>query len=111
MPLPIYASNRREFLRLGMSGLGGLSLSGLLRLRAQAVPARTEQTALILVWLRGGASHLETYDPKPQAPSEYRGPFQPISTRVSGLQISELLPHHAKIADKFTIVRSMAHTG
>jgi hypothetical protein len=94
-----------------MAGFGSLSLGDLFRLRAQAGPAKAERKSLIVVWLRGGASHLETYDPKPSAASEYRGPYQPISTRVPGLQICELLPRHAQVADKFTLVRSMAHTG
>ena len=81
-----------------------------LRSVSAAAPAG-ERTAVILVWLRGGASHLETYDPKPDAPSEFRGEFGAISTNVPGMQISELLPLHAKIADKFTLLRSMAHTG
>jgi uncharacterized protein (DUF1501 family) len=104
-------SSRREFLRLGLAGLGSLSLADLLRLRAQAGSSKAGRTALILVWLRGGASHLETYDPKPLASSEYRGPYHPISTRVPGLQICELLPRQAQIAQRFTILRSMAHTG
>lgn len=66
---------------------------------------------MILVWLRGGPSHLETYDPKPDAPSEYRGVFSPISTCVPGLQLCELLPRHARIADKFLLLRSMTHNG
>jgi hypothetical protein len=70
-----------------------------------------ERTALIVVFLHGGASHLETYDPKPKAPSEYRGPFNPIATTVPGLEICELLPRHAQIAHKFTVLRSMVHTG
>jgi len=99
-------------LRIGLTGLGGLSLPALLRLRAQAGNrAVNGNTAVILVWLRGGASHLETYDPKPSASSDYRGPFAPIATRSPGLQICELLPRHAQIADRFTILRSMAHTG
>jgi len=103
---------RREFLRIGLSGFATLSLPGLFQLRAQAATEKPKaRTAVILVWLRGGASHLETYDPKPDAPSEFRGVFSPISTRVPGMQISELLPRHAKIADKFTLLRSMAHTG
>jgi len=103
---------RREFLRIGLSGFATLSLPGLFALRAQAAAEQPKaRTAVILVWLRGGASHLETYDPKPDAPSEFRGVFSPISTRVPGMQISELLPRHAKIADKFTLLRSMAHTG
>ena len=101
---------RREFLRIGLSGFATLSLPGLFQLRA-ATEKPKARTAVILVWLRGGASHLETYDPKPDAPSEFRGVFSPISTRVPGMQISELLPRHAKIADKFTLLRSMAHTG
>jgi hypothetical protein len=70
-----------------------------------------ERTALIVVFLHGGASHLETYDPKPLAPAEYRGPFTAIPTAVPGLQLCELLPLHARLAKKFTIVRSMVHTG
>ena len=104
---------RREFLRVGLTGLGSLTLPALFRLRALAGGAETrgERTAVIVVWLRGGASHLETYDPKPDASSEFRGPYRPISTRVPGLQICQLLPRHAEIADKFTLLRSMAHTG
>jgi hypothetical protein len=66
---------------------------------------------VILVWLRGGGSHLDTYDPKPDAPAEYRGPFKPLATRIPGLRVSELLPRHATIANRFTLLRSMAHTG
>ncbi|HEV3137987.1 MAG TPA: DUF1501 domain-containing protein [Pirellulales bacterium] len=80
-------------------------------MRSQAGSRKADRTALILVWLRGGASHLETYDPKPLASSEYRGPYQPIATRVPGLQICELLPRQAQVAERFTILRSMAHTG
>lgn len=103
---------RREFLRVGLSGFASLSLPGLLQLRARAsTPNLAPKTAVILVWLRGGASHLETYDPKPDAPSEIRGVFGAISTKVPGMQLCELLPRHARIADKFTLLRSMAHTG
>jgi uncharacterized protein (DUF1501 family) len=103
---------RREFLRIGLSGFASLSLPGLFQLRARASAENLKgKTAVILVWLRGGASHLETYDPKPDAPSEFRGIFSSISTNVPGLQICELLPRHANIADKFTLLRSMAHTG
>jgi uncharacterized protein (DUF1501 family) len=103
---------RREFLRCGIAGLSTLSLPGLLKLRAAAaVPGARERTALIVVWLHGGASHLETYDPKPQAPDEFRGPYWPIATKVPGMQLCELLPRHAVIADQFTILRSMVHTG
>src|SRR5262245_24182214 len=103
---------RRDFLRVGLAGYAGLTMPSLLRLRAAAatVPNR-ERTSIILVWLHGGASHLETYDPKPNAPSEYRGPYSPISTNAPGVQICELLPQHAKIADKFAILRSVVHSG
>ena len=87
-------------------------MPGLLRLRAQAGRAETEErTALILVWLRGGCSHLDTYDPKPEASSEFRGPFKTLATRLPGLYFSELLPRQASIADKIAVLRSMAHTG
>jgi hypothetical protein len=64
-----------------------------------------------VVWLQGGASHLETYDPKPDAPAEIRGPFGSIATRAEGVRISELLPMHAAVADRFAMLRSLAHTG
>src|SRR5438128_423791 len=87
---------RREFLRVGFAGLASLTLSELLRRRAESSASKSrESTALLIVWLHGGASHLETYDPKPLAPSEYRGPYRAIPTRVPGMQISELLPRHA----------------
>lgn len=104
--------NRRKFLRIGLAGFGSLSLPGLLRLRAHAAEAKPgERTAVILVWLRGGGSHLDTYDPKPAAPSDYRGPFEPIATKTPGLFVSELLPRHAALSNKFAVLRSMAHTG
>jgi uncharacterized protein (DUF1501 family) len=102
---------RREFLRAGLAAFGSLSLPGLLRLRAEAPSGSRERTAVIVVWLRGGGSHLDTYDPKPDAPAEYRGPFKTLATQTPGLRVSELLPRHAKLSDRFTILRSMAHTG
>lgn len=102
---------RREFLRFGMAGLSGLSLSSLYRLRAQAGTDAMETTALIVVWYHGGASHLESYDPKPLASSEYRGPYSPIDTRVPGMQFSELFPKQAAIGHRLTVLRSMVHTG
>src|SRR5437660_8648746 len=103
---------RREFLRAGLAAFGALSLPALLRLRSEAaLPEARERTAVIVVWLRGGASHLETYDPKPDAPSDYRGPFAALATRTPGLRVGELLPRHARISDRFTILRSVAHTG
>ena len=103
---------RREFLRIGFTGLTSLTLSELLRRRAESSATKSrENTALLVVWLHGGASHLETYDPKPLAPSEYRGPYRAIPTRVPGMQISELLPRHAQLAHRFTLLRSLVHTG
>src|SRR5215510_3449287 len=101
---------RREFLRLGLAGLGSLTLPELFRLRAQS-RASTGRKALLVVWCHGGASHLETYDPKPSAPSEYRGPFSPIASQVPGMQLCELLPRHAAVAKRFTILRSLVHGG
>ncbi len=101
--------NRREILRLGLTGFSSLALSDVMRLRACA--AEPQRTAIILVWLRGGASHLETFDCKPLASSDFRGPYQPIDTNVPGIQICELLPRLAKIADKYALLRSMSHTG
>ena len=103
---------RREFLRAGVAGLGGLGLADLLRLqdRAPAADRPRRDTACILVWLDGGPSHLDTYDLKPEVPSEFRGPFRPIRTRVPGLDICERLPRHAGLADKFTLIRSCTHT-
>jgi uncharacterized protein (DUF1501 family) len=104
---------RREFLRLGLCGLGRLSLPQLYQL--QSAEAATTNTALrrsiIVVFLHGGASHLETWDPKAEAPPEYRGPFQTIATRTPGLRLGELLPKQAALAQRFNIVRSMVHTG
>jgi len=103
---------RRAFLRFGLSAFGTLSMPALYRLRAAAAPPTPRRrTAVIIVWLRGGGSHLDTYDPKPDAPTEYRGPFKTLQTRTPGLRVTELLPRHAKLSDRFTILRSVAHTG
>lgn len=104
---------RRELLRFGLSGLASLSVSDMLRLRAAGAAGGESEpkTALILVWLRGGASHLESFDPKPDAPSDFRGPYNPIDTKTPGLRICELLPRCAKISDRFALLRSMAHDG
>ena len=108
--------SRRELLRTGLVGFTSLSLAELLRIRAMAEaqnPAAkpAEKTAVILVWLRGGGSHLETFDPKPDAPADYRGPYGPIDTNVAGIRIGELLPRLSKLADKYALLRSVAHTG
>src|SRR4051812_1822283 len=104
-------TSRREFLRAGLAAFGTLSLPGLFRLRAETGRAQAPATAVIIVWLRGGASPLETYDPKPDAPAEYRGPYAAIATRTPGLHVSELLPKHAALSHRYAILRSVAHTG
>ncbi|MEC9004387.1 MAG: DUF1501 domain-containing protein [Planctomycetota bacterium] len=103
--------SRREIMRLGLGGLSALSISDLVRQRSHAREATDQDTAVILVWLPGGHSHLETYDPKPQATSDFRGPYQPIKTVVPGMELCELLPHHARVADRFSLLRSVVHTG
>jgi len=102
---------RREFLRIGLGGLGSLTLADLFRLRARAGWPGAQRKSLLVVWCHGGASHLETYDPKPAAPSEYRGPYRPIATSVPGMQLCELLPGHARVARRFTLLRSLVHGG
>ena len=101
-------SSRRGFLRVGALGFAGLAMPDALRARAAAGESR-KNGAVILLFLAEKPSHLETYDPKPGAPAEYRGPFGAISTNVPGLRISELLPKHARVADKFAIIRSCSH--
>ncbi len=104
---PATGWTRRRVLQAGFLGLGGLSLADLYR--AQAAQPAKKETAVILVWVHGGPSHLETYDLKPEAPSSIRSQFRPIQTRVPGLDVCELLPKHAKIADRLTVFRSLAH--
>jgi uncharacterized protein (DUF1501 family) len=103
--------SRREVMRVGLGGLSALSLSELISQRGQATPSGNKDTAVILVWLPGGHSHLETYDPKPQATADFRGPYAPIETVVPGMEISELLPHHSRVSDRFNLLRSVVHTG
>ena len=103
--------NRRQMLRFSGSGLmAGVSLPTLLQLQGEAAIAQTPKAkAIIFIMLEGGPSHIDMWDLKPEAPSEIRGPFKPISTVVPGTFISELLPHCAKVVDKFTILRSHSH--
>ena len=102
---------RRGFLQMGGSILSGLTLTELLRRQAQATsggePAQSGDKALIVLWLWGGASHMETFDLKPDAPVEVRGPLQAISTALPGVQIGECLPETAKRLDHVAVVRSM----
>ena len=102
------AVSRRGFLSCPVSGL---LLPAICQAPALAVGTdrRPADTAVIQYWLNGAASHFETYDPKPEAPSEVRGPFHPISTSVPGVQICEALPLHAGIMSKVTLIRSLQH--
>jgi len=103
---------RRDCLRLGVGGLLGGTFVDALRLRGLAAddaPRATRPTSCILVWLDGGPTHYETFDPKPLAPSEIRGEFEPIATKVSGVHFSKHMRQLANIADKLAIVRSIRH--
>ena len=99
---------RRSAIKVGFLGLLGLTSADLFRFRASGTATRTNKS-VILLWLDGGPSHLETYDSKPDAPSEFRGPWRAIETNVPGIRISEMLPFHAKYADKMAFIRSMHH--
>jgi hypothetical protein len=104
--------DRRAFVRSGLVGLSSLGLADLLALESQAAAAgRTvaSNKALLVVWLWGGPSHMETFDLKPLAPAEYRGEFRPIATNVPGIEISEHLPLLAARAHKYAIIRSCHH--
>lgn len=100
--------NRRDVMRVGALGLGGLSLTNLLAAET-ASGTRRPDTSVILFWMWGGPSQLETWDMKPNAPSEYRGPFRPIATTVPGMDICEIFPLQAKNAHRFSLVRSLHH--
>jgi hypothetical protein len=98
--------SRRSFLRLGAAGLTSLGLPQILQARSGG---ESKDTRVILIWLEGGPSHIDLWDMKPSAPAEYRGFWRPIPTNVAGLQITEMFPKQAKLADKFSIVRTLHH--
>ncbi len=108
---------RRDFIQVGLGGMLGMGFCDLLRLRAQGAESSAgtlpklagKNVNCILVWMDGGPSHYESFDPKPDAPSDIRGEFKPISTKVPGVQFSECVPKLAGIADKLAIVRSIFH--
>ncbi len=107
-------ANRREFLQVGFAGGLGLTLPELLKTESLGATKFYESKegvakSLIHIYLPGGCAHQETWDPKPYAPSEYRGPYKPINTNVDGLQFSENFKNLAKVADKMTVIRSMTH--
>lgn len=102
---------RRDFLQAGTLGAIGLTLPQLMALEAQgAVAKEHDDRSVIMIFNLGAPSQLDTFDPKPDAPAEIRGPFSPISTASPDIQITEILPLHARHADKFSLVRSCFHT-
>ena len=102
--------SRRSVLKASLAGLAGLTLPGLLRLRAEPAPARkpiSRNKSVILLWMTGGPSHIDTWDVKPEMPREVRGPFKDIPTALPGVHVCEYLPKQAAMLDKFTIIRSV----
>ncbi|MGD9724023.1 MAG: DUF1501 domain-containing protein [Pirellulales bacterium] len=98
---------RRDVLRVGTLGMGGLTLANMLRLRAAAGATAPPPRSVIMIWLRGGPSHIDSFDMKPLAPAEIRGEFRPLATRVPGIDICEYLPKHAEMMDRLAIVRGI----
>ena len=101
--------SRRAFLRGGTVGAFGMALGDMLSIRAAASSTSPPARAVIMLWLWGGPSHLDTFDMKPGAPAEYRGPFEPIASAVPGIHVCELLPGLARRADKFALLRALHH--
>ena len=103
-------TSRRSFLKAGALGLGGLTMADVLRLRAAAgSPDSAPETSVIFIELAGGPTQFETYDPKPHAPQEYRGPLSSVATSISGERFCDLLPRQATMLDKLTVIRSIHH--
>ncbi len=100
---------RRDFLHAGSLGLLGLGLSDFLALKARGAVDAAKDVNVIMLFLVGGPSQLDTWDMKPDAPSEIRGPYQPIKTNVPGIEISEIFPRMARHADKWSLVRTLHH--
>ncbi|MBM3776173.1 MAG: DUF1501 domain-containing protein, partial [Acidobacteria bacterium] len=109
---------RRDFLRIGGAGLLGLNLPEFLSWKASAAATRVENPSrafggaksVIMLFLQGGPSHIDIWDPKPDAPSNVRGEFKPIRTKVPGISVSETMPMLADQMDKITLIRSMSYT-
>jgi hypothetical protein len=100
---------RRDFLHVGLMSTLGLSLTDLTRLEAASGAQKARAKSCILLWLDGGPSHLDTFDPKPDAPVEIRGPFKTIGTDVAGIQLCEHLPQTARVMKHVALVRSLTH--
>jgi hypothetical protein len=102
--------SRREALAHGLAGAAGLLMAGAPAATRAAAPSKGKAKSVIQIWAAGGPTHLDTFDPKPEAGNDYCGPLnKPIPTNVNGIRISELFPRLAKQADKFSIIRSMTH--
>jgi len=110
VPEGLMLLSRRNMLKASLAGLAGLSLPGLLRMRAGAAAsgqALKSNKSVILLWMAGGPSHIDTWDPKPDRPLQNRGPFSAIRTKLPGALICEHLPRQAAMLDKFTLIRSV----
>lgn len=106
----VYLQTRRSMLKAGMAGIGGLSLPGLIQAQAEAANAGASLPtgkSVILLWMAGGPSHIDTWDSKPDRPWINRGPFGVTQTKLPGVVICEHLPKQAAMLDKFTIIRSV----
>src|SRR6476661_9895387 len=95
---------RRSFVSAGVLGVGGLTLPDLFRARAEAKSAAPD-TAVILFWMSGGPGHMETWDPKPAAVAQFRGPFGAIQTSLPGVRFGELCPEQAKLMHRLAVLR------
>ena len=104
-------SSRRDFLKVGALGLGGLTLPGLLKARAEQAKSgkQTKNTSVVWLWLGGGPTHVETFDPKMTAPVEFRSTTGAVKTNVAGIELGGTFEKMAKVADKMAFVRSFAH--
>ena len=106
---------RRDILRVGASGMLGMSLGGMLEMQASQEakiggPGWAKAKSIIMIYLQGGPSHLDLWDPKENVPDNVRSIFKPIPTKIPGIHYTELLPKLAKVNDKFTMIRSMSYT-
>jgi hypothetical protein len=107
VPEGLRVLGRRSVLKAGLAGMAGLSLPGLLAARDAVATPAPRRKSVILIWMTGGPSHIDTLDPKPLAPKEIRGPFGVIPTALPGVQICEYLPKYAALLDRLTLIRSV----
>src|SRR5262249_45115108 len=101
---------RRDFLHAGVLGMMGFALTDWMAMKAQGAVPQDNDLNVIQLFLVGGPSQLDTWDMKPEAPAEIRGPYKPIKTNVPGIEICEIFPRMAKHADKYSLIRSLYHT-